>query len=58
MTQVVTEALREHFARHERRRARASCDELLTITDRVVAQAKRPYPDHAELLYGENGLPK
>lgn len=58
MTRVVTEALRERYARIERRKAKASIEELLAIADRASAFLKRPYPDHAELLYGEDGLPK
>jgi antitoxin VapB len=32
--------------------------ELLAIADRAAAHVKRPYSDHADLLYDENGLPK
>jgi antitoxin VapB len=58
MTSVVKEALRERHASIERRRERASVEELLAIADRAAAHLKRPYLDHAELLYDENGLPK
>lgn len=58
MTSVVKEALRERFARIERRKSKASVEELLAIADRAAANLKRPYADHAELLYDENGLPK
>jgi antitoxin VapB len=58
MTRVVTEALRERYARIERHRGKASVAELLAIADRVAAHVKRPYADHAELLYDESGLPK
>lgn len=58
MTRVVTEALRERYAKIERRKSRASVDELLAIADRAAAHLKRPYVDHADLLYDENGLPK
>ncbi|MBY2915338.1 type II toxin-antitoxin system VapB family antitoxin [Rhizobium leguminosarum] len=58
MTRVVTEALRERFAKIERRKGRASVGELLAIADRAAAHVKRPYVDHAEFLYDENGLPK
>lgn len=30
----------------------------LAIADRAAAHVKRPYDDHAALLYDENGLPK
>jgi antitoxin VapB len=59
MTQVVTDALRERYARIEHRKGKASVEELLAIADRAAAHLKRrPYPDHADLLYDENGLPK
>jgi len=58
VTRAVTEALRERYARIERRKGKASVEELLAIADRAAAHVKRPYADHAELLYGENGLPK
>ena len=58
MTHVVTEALRERYAKIEHRKGRANVDELLAIADRAAAHLKRPYPDHADLLYDENGLPK
>lgn len=58
MTRVVTEALRERYARIERRKGKASVEELLAIADRAAAYLQRPYIDHAELLYDENGLPK
>ncbi len=58
MTRAVTEALRERYAGIERRKGKASVEELLSIADRAAAHVKRPYADHAELLYDENGLPK
>jgi antitoxin VapB len=58
MTHIVTEALRERFARIERGKGKASVQELLTIADRAAAHLKRPYVDHAEMLYDENGLPR
>lgn len=58
MTRVVTEALRERLAKIEKRHTRASVEELLAIADRAAAHVKRPYADHAELLYDEHGLPK
>jgi antitoxin VapB len=58
MTSVVKEALRERYARIERRKGKASVEELLTIADRAAAHVKRPYVDHAKLLYDKNGLPK
>ena len=58
MTRVVTEALRERLSRLERRSARASVEELLAIAERAASHVKRPYVDHAELLYDEHGLPR
>lgn len=58
MTRAVTEALRERYERLQRRCGKASVEELLAIADRAAAHVKRPYADHAELLYDEHGLPK
>jgi len=58
MTRVVTEALRERHARIERHKGKASVAELLAIAGRAAAHVKRPYANHADLLYDENGLPK
>ncbi len=58
MTRAVTEALRERYARIERRKGKASVEELLATADRAAVHVKRPYADHAELLYDENGPPK
>jgi len=58
MTSIVKQALRERYARIERQKGKASVEELLAIADRVAARLKRPYVEHAELLYDETGLPK
>jgi antitoxin VapB len=58
MTRAVTEALRERYERLQRRRNKASVEELGAIAERAAAHVKRPYLDHAELLYDEHGLPK
>lgn len=58
MTRVVTEALRDRQAKIEHRKNKASVQELLEIAKRAAANLKRPYVDHADLLYDENGLPK
>ncbi len=58
MTRAVTEALRERYERIQSRRGKATVEELLAIADRAAAHVKRPYVDHAELLYDESGLPK
>ncbi len=58
LTHAVTEALRERYAKLERRKAKASVHEILSIANRVSAHLKGPYVDHGEFLYDENGLPK
>jgi len=58
MTRAVTEALRERYERLQRRRSKASVEELRAIAKRAAARVKRPYVDHAELLYDKHGLPK
>ncbi|MGA2435462.1 MAG: type II toxin-antitoxin system VapB family antitoxin [Bryobacteraceae bacterium] len=58
ITHAVTEALRERYQRLQHRRSKASVEELLAIAQRASAHVKRPYLDHAELLYDERGLPK
>ena len=58
MTHVVTEALRVRHAQLERRRKRVSLEELEAIAKRVAVHVKRPYLDHGDLLYDDDGLPK
>jgi antitoxin VapB len=58
MTRVVTEALRERYARLEQRKAKASVEELRAIAARAAAHVKGAYLDHADELYDERGLPK
>ena len=50
LTRVVTEALRESYARIESRRSKAYAEELLAIAKRCAADVKGPYLYHAELL--------
>jgi antitoxin VapB len=58
ITRAVTEALRERYDRLRNRRDKATMEELVTIAKRSSAQVKRPYLDHADLLYDERGLPR
>jgi len=58
MTRAVTESLRERYERLQRRRGKASVEELLAIARRAAAHVKGPRIDHAEFLYDEHGLPK
>lgn len=59
-TEAVKKALEERLAtvRRGRRKGKASIEELRGIARRAAAHLKRPYLDHAELLYDEHGLPK
>ncbi|MGB6946649.1 MAG: type II toxin-antitoxin system VapB family antitoxin [Bryobacteraceae bacterium] len=58
MTRAVTGALRERYERLQRRRSKAPVEELRAIARRAAVHVKRPYLDHAKLLYDESGLPK
>ena len=58
LTRVVTEALRDKLQSLERRTAKPSVEELLSIAGRAAAHVRAPYADHADLLYDDNGLPK
>ncbi len=58
MTQVVISALRERRERLRRRDPEALLADILAIAERASAHIKRPYLDHADLLYDEHGLPK
>ena len=58
MTRVVTEALRERYARLGRDRGKASVEELQTIAQRVAALVEERYAAHGDYLYDEQGLPK
>ena len=58
MTHVVKEALRERYQRIQKRDSAALEADLRAIAERAAAHVKRPYLDHAELLYDERGLPK
>jgi antitoxin VapB len=58
LTRAVTEALRERYERLNRRDPEVLASDIRAIADRAVAHIKRPYLDHAELLYDEHGLPK
>lgn len=58
LSRVVTEALRERYARLERRNGKATVSEILSIAAHASAQVKAPYLDHDALLYDESGQPK
>jgi len=44
--------------RIQKRDSAALAADLRAIAKRAAAHVKRPYLDHAELLYDERGLPK
>jgi antitoxin VapB len=58
MTRAVTEALRERYERLHTRDSESLAADIRAIAKRAAAHIKRPYVDHAELLYDERGLPK
>jgi antitoxin VapB len=58
ISRIVTDALRERYAAVEREAPPATVEELLAIADSVAAMAKGVVPDHGELLYDSDGLPK
>jgi antitoxin VapB len=58
LTRAVTIALRERYDRVQQRRSKASVQELRAIAERAAVHVKRPYLDHADLLYDDQGLPK
>lgn len=58
MTHVVKEALRERYERLQKRDPESLAADLRAIAKRASAHVKRPYLDHAELLYDDRGLPK
>ncbi len=58
VTEAVLHALQERRARLRTRDREALLADILAIAKRASAHVKRPYLDHAELLYDENGLPK
>lgn len=55
LTKVVIDALRERLGKKPRK---ATAAELMAIARRVSKDLKRPYVDHGELLYDEDGLPR
>ena len=59
-TEAVKKALQSRLdaLRRRARPNKASVEELLAIAKRAASHVKRPYLDHAELLYDERGLPK
>jgi antitoxin VapB len=58
MTRAVTEALRERYERLQKHDPEALSAEIRAIAKRAATHIKRPYLDHAKLLYDDNGLPK
>lgn len=59
-TAAVAQAVRERLARLRRERSPRLSDRLLAIGEGCAARLKEPFrsADHADLLYGEDGLPR
>jgi antitoxin VapB len=56
MTAAVTEAVRERL---NRVKSKGMAERIMKISRECGARLKgKPLPDHGELLYDENGLPK
>lgn len=58
LTQAVTEALRERYEQLNKHNSEALAADMRAIAKRASVHIKRPYLDHAELLYNERGIPK
>ncbi len=58
LTKVVIDSLRERHVKLEKKKTKASLEDLIAIARRASRTVKRPYVAHGELLYDENGLPK
>jgi antitoxin VapB len=59
MTEAVTVALRERFARVRRaKRYKATAEELRSIGRRFRSHLKGAIEDHGTFLYDEKGMPK
>ena len=58
LTRAVTEALRERYERLHKRDPEVLAADIRAIAKRASVHIKRPYPDHADFLYDEHGLPK
>ena len=57
LTKIVIDCLRERHERLEKRKQRASVEELMAIARQISRGLKGPI-DHDALLYDEYGLPK
>ncbi len=58
LTKVVIDSLRDRQEKVEKKRTKATVDEMMAIAKRAAVGVKRPYIDHGDLLYDEYGLPK
>jgi antitoxin VapB len=58
LAKVVIDSLRERQEKVEKKRTKATVDEMMAIARRAAASATCPHIDHADLLYDEWGLPK
>ena len=58
ITETVIEALRERLDRLRRNGDASLAADLNAIAERAAKHVRRPYADHGDLLYDEQGLPK
>ena len=60
LTRAVTESVRERLARLRGEEPQDLADRLLAIGKDVAMRLPKPHlsADHADLLYGEDGLPR
>ena len=56
-TAAVTEAVKERITNIRKTKGHGRYEKMMAIADEMAAQLK-DLPDHGELLYDENGLPK
>ena len=59
-TTAITEAVRERLQRVRSQRGEGLAKRMLAIGKECASRLKSPYnsPDHGDLLYGDDGLPK
>ncbi|MDX2154457.1 MAG: type II toxin-antitoxin system VapB family antitoxin [Bryobacteraceae bacterium] len=58
ITKVVIDSLRQRHEQLEQQRRKATLEEILAIARKTSRLVRRPYLDHADLLYDPHGLPK
>lgn len=58
ITETVVEALRARLESIRRKGDASLSADLHAIAERAAKHVRRPFADHAELLYDDKGLPK